>query len=150
MRCVFCKYEETKVLETRDTGSDVTRRRRQCLKCEKRFTTYEQFEFTNIGVIKRNDTREIFDRQKVVKSIELAAQKRPIKNEDIELIAGRIEADIREGVSKEVSSIEIGEKIMSELKKIDEVAYIRFASVYRDFKDIDSFKEELDELSKRK
>ena len=148
MKCLFCNHGETKVLETRETGEDITRRRRQCLKCQRRFTTYEQVELTNLSVIKRDGKRVLFDRQKIENSMHLACQKRNVSAEQIANIASEIEAKIRNSMEKEVPSRKIGSYVMKELKKLDDVAYVRFASVYRDFKTIDSFKKELEKLEK--
>lgn len=148
MKCPFCNHDETKVLETRETGEDVTRRRRECLKCQKRFTTYEQVELTNLMVVKRDGRRVVFDKQKVIKSLQTACQKRNIATEEIEEVAQRIETKIRNLMLKEVPSRKIGSYVMQELKKIDDVAYVRFASVYKDFKTIESFKKELEKLDK--
>ena len=146
MKCPFCNHDETKVLETRETGEDITRRRRECLKCSKRFTTYEQVEITNITIIKKDGKRAMFDRQKVIKSMQLACQKRPVSQEAIEDMASKIERILRNSSKQEIPSKRVGELVMKQLKKVDEVAYIRFASVYREFKDITSFKEELEKL----
>ncbi|MGV8169153.1 MAG: transcriptional regulator NrdR [Candidatus Nanoarchaeia archaeon] len=148
MKCPYCNHAETKVLETRETEEDVTRRRRECLKCEKRFTTYEQVELTNITVIKKDGRREIFDRQKIIKSIQIACQKRNISQEKIEEIASQIETKLRNTMDKEIATKQIGELVMRNLKKIDSVAYIRFASVYREFEDIESFRKEMETLTK--
>lgn len=148
MRCPFCNFGETKVLETRETGDDVTRRRRECLKCQSRFTTYEQVELTNLSVIKRDGKRVLFDKQKIVKSIQIATQKRNISSAQIEAIATRIEQKIRNSMVKEVKTRKLGSYVMQELKKIDDVSYVRFASVYKDFKSIESFKKELEKLEK--
>jgi len=146
MKCPFCNYHETKVLETRETEEDITRRRRECLKCSKRFTTYEQIELVDITILKKNNTYEIFDRQKIVKSIQMACRKRPVTEQQIEEITSRIEAKVRIGDQKKITTKYIGELIMRQLKKLDQVSYIRFASVYNDFQDLDSFKKELEKL----
>jgi transcriptional repressor NrdR len=146
MRCPFCNFPETKVLETRETEEDVTRRRRECLKCSKRFTTYEQIELVNVMILKKDGRREIFDRQKIIKSIQMASQKRPISDEQIEVIASKIESKIRNSAKREIATKSVGKMILSQLKKLDQVAYIRFASVYNDFQDIDSFKKELEQF----
>lgn len=146
MKCPFCNFPETKVLETRETEEDITRRRRECLKCNKRFTTYEQIEFVNIRILKKDGRKEIFDRQKVIKSIQIACQKRPVSEEQIEIIASKIESKIRSSTKKEIKTKDIGQLIMKYLKKLDQVAYIRFASVYNDFQDVESFKKELETL----
>ena len=148
MKCLFCNHGETKVLETRETGEDITRRRRECLKCQKRFTTYEQVELTNLSVIKRDGRRVLFDRQKIENSMHLACQKRNVSAEQITRIASEIELKIRNSMDKEVASRKIGSYVMKELKKLDHVAYVRFASVYRDFKTIESFRKELEKLAK--
>lgn len=148
MRCPFCNHDETKVLETRETGEDITRRRRECLKCSKRFTTYEQVELTNLNVIKKDGKRVLFDKQKIINSMQVACQKRNISLNQIEDIASKIEAKIRNSMEKEVSSRKIGGYVMDELKELDDVSYVRFASVYRDFKTLNSFKKELEKLSK--
>ncbi|MFT4261410.1 MAG: transcriptional regulator NrdR [Candidatus Woesearchaeota archaeon] len=148
MRCPFCNHDETKVLETRETGEDITRRRRECLKCSKRFTTYEQVELTNLNVIKKDGRRVVFDKQKIINSMQVACQKRNISLDQIEDIASRIEAKVRNSMEKEVSSRKIGGYVMDELKELDDVSYVRFASVYRDFKTLKSFKKELEKLSK--
>lgn len=146
MKCPYCNFLETKVLETRETEEDVTRRRRECLKCTKRFTTYEQIELINIMILKKDGSREIFNRQKIIKAMQMASQKRPISEEQIEGIASKIESKLRGSAQREIKSKKIGEMIMRQLKKLDQVAYIRFASVYNDFKDIESFKRELEKL----
>lgn len=146
MKCPFCNFEETKVLETRETEEDITRRRRECLKCKKRFTTYEQIELINTFIIKKDGTRQIFDRQKIIKSIQIACQKRLIEDAQIENIASKIESKIRNSPQRDISTKNIGQMILRQLKKIDQIAYIRFASVYNDFKDIESFKIELEKF----
>jgi transcriptional repressor NrdR len=148
MKCPYCNHTETKVLETRETEEDVTRRRRECLKCEKRFTTYEQVELTEMPVIKKDGRREMFDRQKLMKSIQIACQKRNIGQEKLEEIVSGIEAKLRNMMEKEITTKQIGELVMKQLKKIDSVAYIRFASVYLEFQDIESFRKEMDSLKK--
>ncbi len=150
MRCPICGYEETKVLETRDTAEEITRRRRECLKCERRFTTYEQVELSNIMVVKKDGKRVLFDRQKIIRSMELACQKRPVTQEEIEKTASHIERELRSSMEKEIPSVKIGELVMNNLKKLDAVAYIRFASVYREFKDVNSFEKELKILKNRR
>lgn len=146
MRCPYCNYSETKVLETRETEEDVTRRRRECLKCAKRFTTYEQIELVNIMILKKDGSREIFNRQKIIKAMQMACQKRPISEEQIEDVASKIESKLRGSAQREIKSKKIGEMVIRQLKRLDQVAYIRFASVYNDFKDIESFKKELEKL----
>jgi transcriptional repressor NrdR len=148
MRCPFCYHHDTKVVDKRPSPDEsATRRRRECLKCQKRFTTYERPELTTLYVIKKNGNREMFSRQKVMSGLLKACEKRPIGIEEIEDMVNKIETELRRGDETEVKSNAIGEKIMKALKKKDKVAYIRFASVYRDFADLDSFKEELRTLS---
>ena len=148
MRCPFCYHPENKVVDKRATPDDIAiRRRRECLKCGKRFTTYERPEMTTLYVVKKNGDRETFDRQKLLGGIMKACEKRPISSDDIEEMTNKIETELRRKDSNEVTSRDVGEKIMKYLKRKDKVAYIRFASVYRDFADLDSFKEELYKLS---
>lgn len=145
MNCIFCGGE-TKVTDKRDSEGE-TRRRRECLKCKKRFTTYERAEELNIIVIKKDGRREPFSRDKLKAGIMRACEKRPVETEKIDKTLNEIEMKIREKIKgKEVSSKEIGEFVMKALKKLDKVAYIRFASVYHDFKDLSDFKREMKEL----
>ncbi|MFH0870314.1 MAG: transcriptional regulator NrdR [archaeon] len=143
MRCPFCSYEETKVVETRETGEDVTRRRRECLRCKKRFTTYEKLESLNLRVIKKDGNRESFDKEKLRRGLLKACEKRPISIADIDRVADDIERTLRSKHAPEVKSTIIGELVMKSLKKLDSVAYIRFASVYRSFQDIQEFEKEV-------
>lgn len=145
MRCPYCKHQETKVLETRETENN-TRRRRECLKCEKRFTTYEQIELLNIFVVKKDGSRVQFDRQKVLNGMLRACEKRPITFEELAKAAEEIETKLLNHKKNEVRSTHIGEMVMRRLKKLDNIAYIRFASVYREFTDISSFHDELEQL----
>lgn len=145
MRCPFCGSERTDVTDKRDSESE-TRRRRECLKCKKRFTTYEKVETKNLRVIKKDGTREIFDIEKIKKGLIKACEKRPVSMDKIEQTAHDIENKIKNSNKKEVKSDVIGEHVMKALKKLDEVAYIRFASVYREFKDVNDFKKQLKEL----
>jgi len=137
------------VVDKRESSPGITRRRRECQKCKKRFTTYEKVEILDLSIIKKDGTREAFDREKLEKGIRRACEKRPIEQEKIDKIVSEIEAELLNKKAKEVSSREIGELVMKKLKKLDKVAYIRFASVYREFEDINSFEEELDKLKKR-
>ncbi len=149
MRCPYCNFGETKVIETRETeDSDVTRRRRECLKCKKRFTTYERTEMIELRVIKKNGDIETFDRNKVLNGIVKACEKRPIKIDKIEKTVDEIETELRKKESIEIPTKEIGKLIMEKLKQLDHVAYIRFASVYREFKDIKEFEKELKSIKK--
>lgn len=145
MKCPFCDNKETKVVDKRDLDIS-TRRRRECLKCKKRFTTYEKTESSHLIVLKKDQRRESFDKNKLKTGILKACEKRPVPVEKIEQITDRIETELLQLKRKEVSSSFIGEKVMKELKKLDNVAYIRFASVYRDFKDVDDFKKEIKQL----
>jgi transcriptional repressor NrdR len=151
MRCPYCLNYETKVIDSRDTGENelVTRRRRECLKCEKRFTTYEKIEMPELFVIKKDGRRETFDTEKIRKGILKACEKREISIEKIEKIVDDVENEIRKNDNIEIKSKEIGKIVMKHLKKTDNVAYIRFASVYREFADIDSFAEELKKLKQK-
>lgn len=143
MRCPFCSYHETKVVETRETGEDVTRRRRECLKCAKRFTTYEKMEIFNLRVIKKDGNREAFDKEKLRRGLLKACEKRPITTDQINKAADDIEKALRNKGAPEVKSAFIGELVMKQLKRLDSVAYIRFASVYRSFQDIREFEKEV-------
>lgn len=149
MQCPFCTHPETKVTETRETNEEVTRRRRECLRCEKRFTTYERVEL-NLTVIKKSGTRVAFDRNKVKNGLVKACEKRPISQERIEQAVDEIETKLRNKGKSEVSSHDIGEEVMKSLKKLDQVAYVRFASVYREFADLTSFQNELKNLMVKK
>lgn len=147
MKCPFCSYEEQKVIDSRPVEeSNSIRRRRECLKCQKRFTTYEKVENVNIIVIKKDKTREDFDREKLLGGLLRACQKRPVSLKQLETIVNDIEAQISNSLDREVTSQYIGELVMAKLKDIDEVSYVRFASVYRQFKDINTFMEELKKL----
>jgi len=145
MRCPFCNSEKTEVTDKRDSENE-TRRRRECLKCKKRFTTYERLEVKNIRVIKKDGGREQFDLEKLKKGIIKACEKRPVSLEKIDQVVREIESKLAESNKKEIKSTTIGELVMKALKKLDEVAYIRFASVYREFKDLNDFKKQLKEL----
>ncbi len=149
MRCPFCGNEETKVIDSRITEEGkVVRRRRECPNCGNRFTTYERVEL-NVVVVKRDGRREKFDRDKIVNGMVKACEKRPVSMEAIEEAATRIEETIRNEGRKEVSSDYIGKLVMNELKKLDAVAYVRFASVYKQFADISEFEKILEELKKK-
>jgi len=149
MRCPYCNFGETKVMETREAeDSDVTRRRRECLKCKKRFTTYERVEMIELRVIKKNGDIEGFDRNKVLNGILKACEKRPIKIEKIKRIVDEIESELRKKETVEIPTKVIGELVMEKLKVLDHVAYIRFASVYREFNDIKGFEKELKKIKR--
>ena len=147
MRCPFCGVEDSKVIDSRptDEGSRI-RRRRECLACAKRFTTYEIVESVPLVVVKKDGFREMFDRSKLMSGMVRACQKRPIPVERLESAVSDIESRIRNSLDREVSTQQIGEYVMDALKDIDEVAYVRFASVYRQFKDISSFQAEISKL----
>ena len=147
MKCPFCGFEESKVIDSRPTDEgERIRRRRECLNCQKRFTTYEIIENLPIIVVKRDNSREQFDRNKLVNSLMRACEKRTVSLSTIENAVDEIESVIQNSLDREVSSQQIGELAMDKLKNIDEVAYVRFASVYRQFKDINTFMEELTKL----
>jgi len=148
MICPYCGYRDSKVLETRDSeDGSVIRRRRECIDCGQRFTTFERYEVQPLWVIKKDGRRQPFDRQKVLEGMVKACEKRPVSYQTLENVAAEIERDLRQGpLQQEVPSMAIGEKVMEHLKNIDEVAYVRFASVYREFKDINTFLREIQEL----
>lgn len=146
MKCMYCGCEESKVIDSRSTDSNSIRRRRECLSCGKRFTTYETIEFTPILVVKTDGTRQAFNPNKIKQGIIKACEKRPVSMQQIDKMVQDIEKEITSSLDQEVSSYRIGELVMAKLKELDEVAYIRFASVYRKFKDITHFKKFLDEF----
>lgn len=147
MKCPYCNFENTDVLETRDSEDlTVTRRRRNCTKCEKRFTTYERVESVPITVIKKDERRETFDREKLRRGLWRASGKTTIKAEDIERIVDEVERELISGETTEVVSKRIGELVAKRLKKLDKIAYIRFASVFRQFVDIEDFEREVKKL----
>jgi transcriptional repressor NrdR len=151
MKCPFCGFMESKVLDSRlSREMDTIRRRRECLKCGKRFSTAERLEEGIPLVIKRDGRREVFDRDKILNGLKKACEKRPIGITNLEKIVSRIEYKVAEGGEKEVKSTEIGQMVMDELRRLDEVAYVRFASVYREFKDINEFMDELKDLFTKK
>ena len=150
MRCLFCGHLESKVIDSRSTEEGTTiRRRRECLACKKRFTTYEKIETIPIIVIKKDGTRETFDRDKISNGILRACEKRPVSLKEIEGLIDDIESKLYNMLEREVSSERIGEMVMERLQQLDEIAYVRFASVYRQFKDINSFMTELAKLIKK-
>ncbi len=150
MNCPYCGYEESKVIDSRptDEGQRI-RRRRECLQCTKRFTTYEIIESLPIIVIKKDKSRETFNRDKLMTGLLRACEKRPVSVDMLDNMIDEIEIIIQNSLDREVSSERIGELVMEKLKKIDEVAYVRFASVYRQFKDINTFMDELNKLLKQ-
>ena len=151
MKCPFCSHLETQVVETRvSEEGDFIRRRRQCGACDKRFTTYETVESLPMVVIKKDGSRQSFDRSKILRGIQRSCEKRPVPVADMERMASEIEQEVQNSLEREVSTEIIGEKVMEKLKKADEVAYVRFASVYRQFKDINTFMSELNKLLSEK
>ena len=138
-----CRHGETGVIDSRASQQFVIRRRRKCLSCDRRFTTYEKIEETPLKVIKKDGSRITFDREKIKRGLEKACYKRPISDADMEAIVSDIEASLYENFDREVPSREIGEKVMESLRRIDKVAFVRFASVYREFQDVNDFQEEL-------
>lgn len=149
MKCPFCSFSESKVIDSRptDEGNSI-RRRRECLDCQKRFTTYETVESLPLVVLKKDGSRQPFYREKILSGMVKACEKRPVSLSCLEKLVDDIEQSLYNGMAKEVSSTRIGELVMSCLKDVDEVAYVRFASVYREFQDINSFMEELNVLLK--
>ena len=148
MNCPYCNHIETKVTDSRDTGGSI-RRRRECLSCNKRFTTYEYIEMAPMFVIKKDGSRQPFNREKLKNGFVKACEKRPVSQEQIESAVNDIETKLRRQESTEIPSKLIGELSIKMLKKLDKVAYIRFASVYRDFKDIKDFEKELREIKRK-
>lgn len=149
MKCPFCTHEESSVVDSR-VSSETIRRRRECEKCRKRFTTYERVEELSPAIVKKDGRREAFDRLKVASGIQKACEKRPIPREKIDQLVDDIEKELQELGVKEVLATEVGERIMKRLHDLDHVAYVRFASVYRDFKDLNQFMDELQGLLKPK
>lgn len=151
MRCPFCEYEDSKVIDSRSSNEGrVVRRRRECLKCERRFTTKEYVEETPLMVVKNDGRREPFDREKILRGVQVACSKRPISMETINRLVEKVENALRDNNRDEVSSRQVGQQIMAHLREIDEVAYVRFASVYRKFQAKEEFLEELKGLSERR
>lgn len=149
MKCPYCSYGESKVIDSRPTDDGTAiRRRRECMKCQKRFTTYEKLETLSLVVVKKDKSRQQYERDKVLKGLMHACEKRPISMEQMEKIVDEIEAELYQAMVREVDSSGIGELVMKHLKEIDEVAYVRFAAVYKRFDNIDAFLEELNGLKK--
>ena len=147
MKCPYCGFDESKVIDSRPVEEgDSIRRRRECLKCEKRFTTYEKIESVPIMVIKKDKSREPFNREKLMNGLLKACEKRPVPTDKLEALTNEIENIIANTMEREITTSEIGELVMDKLKSLDEVAYVRFASVYRQFKDISTFMKELNSL----
>ena len=151
MRCPFCDHAETQVIETREADDgDALRRRRRCTQCDKRFTTYERVELSLPAVVKKNGVRAEYDRRKLRASLALALRKRPVTSEEVDAVIARIEDELLSLAAREVASEKIGELVMRELRKIDKIGYVRFASVYRKFEDVDEFAEAIKELGPRR
>ena len=147
MKCPFCGHIEDKVIDSRSSNEDKSvRRRRECMKCRKRFTTYEYIEEVPLMVIKKDGRREAFDRNKIISGILKACEKRPVSMEKVEAVVDKVEKELQKSFDKEVKAQVVGELVMDYLHKLDEVAYVRFASVYRQFKDINHFMKELKDL----
>lgn len=147
MRCPYCSHLEDKVIDSRPTDEGaVIRRRRECLKCQSRFTTYEKVESLPLMVIKKDKSRQPFNREKILNGLLRACEKRPISIDDLEKLVDEIELQLHNTLQREITSKDIGEMVMTRLKDMDEVAYVRFASVYRQFKDINTFMDELHKL----
>ena len=147
MKCPFCAFSDSKVIDSRPAEEGATiRRRRECLACQKRFTTYEVIERLPLVVIKRDGSRQSFDKIKLINGMVRACEKRPVALQTLEKIADDIEQELQSNLEREISTVDIGEMVMARLKNVDEVAYVRFASVYRSFKDINTFMEELSKL----
>ncbi len=151
MKCPVCNYQETKVVDSREGSDGITiRRRRECLKCGFRFSTYEQVELLDVTVIKRDGRKEAYAREKLENGLKKAFEKRPISDEDFRILVNKIERNIQARKKSEITSEEIGELVTKELKKKDPVAYLRFASVYRAFKDLETFQREINSVFKKK
>ena len=149
MRCMYCGHQDSKVVDSRSTEDGTAiRRRRECLACGRRFTTYEKVENIHIIVVKRDKSRQSFDREKLERGILNACANRPVPLQTIDSMIDEIESSIRNSLTREITSEKIGEMVMDRLRNIDEVAYVRFASVYKHFQDIETFKQELEKLSK--
>ncbi len=151
MKCPHCGFQESKVVDSRhsEDGTSI-RRRRECLNCQKRFTTYETVESLPIIVVKRDNSRQAFDRNKIMNGMLRACEKRPVSMQDLETAVNEIEALVQNSLEREITTEFIGEQVMEKLKALDEVAYVRFASVYRQFKDIHSFMQELNKILEEK
>lgn len=147
MKCPYCSYPESKVVDSRPAEEGATiRRRRECLSCAKRFTTYEIIERLPLVVIKKDGSRQTYDKMKTLNGMVRACEKRPVPLQDLEQAADEIESELQNSLDREISTAKIGEMVMEKLRELDEVAYVRFASVYRQFKDINTFMDELNKL----
>lgn len=151
MKCPYCGFLRDRVVDSRESREgDVIRRRRHCLKCEKRFTSYEKIESIPFQVVKRDERREPYSREKMMVGLRIACRKRPVPAEKLDDIADGIELMMQESSKREISSLELGNLVMEKLRQLDQVAYVRFASVYRRFEDVEEFLEELEDLRKKK
>lgn len=150
MKCPYCGYKESKVVDSRPADDNSIRRRRECLSCERRFTTYETVEVTPMMVIKKDGTRQSFDRNKVLGSMLRACEKRTVPLSRLETLADEIEQSLQSSINREITTDDVGQQVMERLRTVDEVAYVRFVSVYRQFKDIDTFLAELHKLRENK
>lgn len=151
MNCPFCAHKEDRVIDSRESKEgDLIRRRRECLKCQRRFTTYERIEEIPYMVVKKDGRREKFDRQKVLNGLLKACEKRPVPMTKLAEVVNEVEAQIAEKSDREISTMEVGEMLMAKLAHLDKIAYVRFASVYRDFQDVEAFLSELKELIRQK
>ena len=150
MQCPYCRHDETKVIDSRTSADFAIRRRRECLSCNRRFTTYEKVEELPIKVIKKDGSRVPFNREKIREGLEKACYKRPVSEGDIEKLISQVEADVYENFEREIPSQLIGEHVIERLKKLDQVAFVRFASVYREFKDVNDFVDELGSILKQR
>ena len=151
MRCPFCQHHDSKVVDSRDSGDgDAIRRRRECLDCARRFTTYERVDAAMPMIVKKDGSREPYNRDKVLAGLHKACEKRPVSADDIEATADRIGRSVQEAGTREVASPIVGEAVMASLKDLDDVAYVRFASVYKSFRDIDEFMSALETLVKER
>ncbi len=151
MRCSFCGHTDSKVLDSRPVEEGMAiRRRRECQNCGKRFTTYERMEETALLVIKRDGSREIFDRSKILAGLMRACDKRPVTAATLEKLVGDIEKELKSSMEREIDAMRIGDMVMERLREVDDVAYVRFASVYRKFEDIETFKQEINKMLERK
>ena len=150
MKCPYCGFQESKVVDSRPADDGSIRRRRECLQCERRFTTYETVESLPMVVIKKDGSRQSFDRSKVLRGIQRSCEKRPVPVAEMERMTTEIEQELQNNLEREISTELVGEMVMDKLKKADEVAYVRFASVYRQFKDINTFMSELSKLLSEK
>lgn len=148
MKCPFCGHDDSKVLESRHTEEGSIRRRRECVACGKRFNTYERLEVPPLIVVKKDGRREAFDRDKLLSGVLRSCEKRPVSLAQVEALVDEAERELRSSLDKEVPSVVIGERVMERLRLLDGVAYVRFASVYREFKDVNEFREQLEHLLK--